>query len=193
MKITTIYLLAFLVSGSLFAQSDIVTVNGDFETPSEFKVWNGENGTAWSANGYKLWAKADKSQLFDAENSGVVAGEGVDESGALKLVVKKGDNPFDFMITFDDVKISEPGTYTISFKVKSQNLEKVPFWLVAKNDKKEDVGTGSAKNWKGMNEEWKEQTLSITTSEKDEKVALSFGLAKADNTYWFDDMKVVSN
>lgn len=191
MKTVKSLIVATFVSSAVFAQTEIQTDNGDFESGTELKV-GGKDQNFWKGEGFNIWAKPESKDLFDAANSGYVEGEGVDGSRALKIVTKKGEKPFDFLINLGPVDFASSGAgkYQISFKVKSLKEEKAPFWLVVKDENKENLGSGAAKNWKGMAEDWKEQTVEVEITEKSKTATLSFGLAKFDNTYWFDDFKV---
>lgn len=189
MKVITTIFSILIMASSVLAQPTNSLINGDFETGSELKVV-GKAQNVWKGEGFQIWAKPDKKSFFKAESSGIVEEEGVDGSKALKLVTQKSEGPFDYMISFDPVELAKRGEYTFTYKLRSLSEAKYPFWMVVKDANKKELGTGAAENWKGMEEGWKEQSVSFTVGKKGGIVTLSLGLAKYDNTYWFDDLQL---
>ena len=182
---------------------DIPVNNGDIEnTTPIFQDANNEN--KWSIEG--MWFNENAVNVFDAANSGLAPGEGMNGSQALKSVIHNTTGASAAVtLSIGDVDISSngPGTYMFTFYSKTLNAPTSrPFWIVCNTFDKNGVnvtGTtltaidnGGTVNFSGMQNSYLKQTVSVEISGNTAKyLRLQVQHGKENNTYWFDDISLV--
>jgi len=150
--------------------------------------------------------------VFDAENSGLAPGEGVEGSQALKSTVS-GSTGASAGVTLwtDYVDISDfsSGEYVFSFWAKSSITPPTkPFWILAKTydaDKNEvtlqtleKVDNGGTSSYLGMAAQYTSHTctniIKPNTSGGNNAAYMRFQIqhGKYDNSYWFDEFALAA-
>lgn len=183
------------------AQVNIPINNGDIEDTTPM-FQNKHNGKKWSITG--AWFNENaKPSKFDAANSGLVPKEGRNGSQAIKSnIINTSGSTSHVTFSFGDNDISQygPGTYKFTFYAKSIKANSAkPFWLVCStiDDNKKDISNetvtkvdnGGTVNWKGLENGYLEQSVTVKISENTsvKYLRLQIQHARIDNIYWFDD------
>ena len=209
------YILFILLSTvTLNAQVDIPLVNGDMEDLTPMAP-DPQNGDKYSIVGN--FFVNNPQDLFDVTNSGLVAGEGRNNSQAFTVTI--GNTTESWHVSFNkrNVPFQGYGTYKFSYYAKLANpLDGRCFWITSSvvdenwNNITNDVLTYLDLDWQGnpgpggvssqkwgpdaddMTTDYLEQTVSFTITEVAGKtpkyIALQMDLGnQANNTFYFDD------
>ncbi|ANQ52564.2 hypothetical protein MY04_5232 [Flammeovirga sp. MY04] len=184
--------------------------NGDFEVPKDLIKSN----KVYRIPGF-LVSGMGLNEMLDIDRSGLVKGEGVNDSQALKLTVKnsKGISHQVALATdFTEVEANDEGVYTYRFKVKATEVKSYdnqpPFWINLETyDKKgkrlqqpahlEIITKGGKQKDRNLHEGYKEVIYKFILNKplkKNEvigKFRLQIQAGKFDNTYFFDDFSLI--
>lgn len=193
---------------TLSAQVDVPLVNGDMEDLTPMAP-DPQNGDKYSIVGN--FFVNNPQDLFDVTNSGLVAGEGRNNSQAFTVTI--GNTTESWHVSFNkrNVPFQGYGTYKFSYYAKLANpLDGRCFWITSSvvdenwNNITNDVltylapgqGGVSSEKWgpnaDDMTTDYLEQTVSFTITEVAGKtpkyIALQMDLGnQANNTFYFDD------
>ncbi|SNR54414.1 hypothetical protein SAMN06265371_10518 [Lutibacter agarilyticus] len=207
MKVFFTLISTILISTLVTAQTEIPVINSSIENTTPF-YQNKRNGDKWSLEGF--WFNENSTQSkFDAANSGLAPGEGIDDSQAVKSKVINGNGAAsEVTLVFGDNDISSygPGIYTFTFHVKAlKPVSSRPFWIVLNTldrDKKvvsapevTTVDNGGTVSWRGLENGYLSQSITVKIADNTEGknikyLRLQIQHAIFTNTYWFDNFKL---
>lgn len=198
--------LALLVSSLTLAQVNIPVNNGNVEDTAPM-FQNKKNGKKWSLEGVFFNENANPTK-FDAVNSGLAPGEGIDGSQAVKCKVINGNgaaSEVTLIVGDTDISSYGPGTYTFTFQVKaSEPVPSRPFWIVVtsvdngKNMSNKILSTtdnGGTVSWKELADGYTPQSITVTVPDNAEGKSVKYLRLQIQhgiftNTYWFDNFKL---
>lgn len=207
MKKTITLFLAIIAFTISYAQTNVPVTNGDFESTTTMSTTDNKT---YTIDGFRILENTT-DDIFDETNSGLVSGEGVNGSQALKSKIHNSTGTsFHAVLFTDKIDISNynPGDYKLSLYIKSEILPTAyPIWMVVIAFDEDGVNVtnntlvkkngGGTLNWQQLNtdfqEAYSEFTIVDNPSGKNAKtIELRMQHGRENNTYWFDNLSLTT-